>query len=682
MASTNTARSFQRRDVFVVSALLLLSGLSASASQIPDLTKRSLEDLMNINITSVSKKEQKVSQVAAAVFVISREDMIHSGATNIPDLLRMVPGLDVAQIDASNWAISSRGFNGQYSNKLLVLVDGRTVYSSIFAGVFWDSQDIPLDSIDRIEVIRGPGAAVWGSNAVNGVVNIITLNAAATQGGYVSGEAGNTSVGPETIRFGGKARLVGPYRVFAEGFHINSLPALDGLNGQDDWRLIHGGFRTDSSLSARDSLTTEGEVFEGNAGDIALTPISLAPPENAALAMRTRYFGWNLLTRWTHTSSVRSETSLLAFFDRTKRGDSTGEDSTYDIGQSTFNIDFQHHVAAGSTQDIVWGLGFRISTDAIHPTLRISASPDTRRTQLFSSFVQDEFNLRSARVHLVLSARIEHSDFTGFDLQPSARLTWVPDAKDSLWASLSGADRTPARADSDIRVNFEALPGPGGEALLVSLFGNPNQKNEHLTALETGYRKTWTSKFSLDSAIFFNRYRDLVSVEPGPIRIESIPAPEHYLLPETFGNGLYGETHGIEVFADWKVEKSWTLKPGYSFFSMHLHQFPGSQDSSSAGQTEGGTPDHQAQLRSDLRLPRNVKWNMSAYFVNRLPEQVIPSYVRVDTGLTWLVGENVSLDLRGQNLSKTLHPEYSGPNSTVQSSMMRRDVTAKVAWSF
>jgi len=669
-------RVAKRVILLVGIALLAVPGLPASSSQSPDLTQKSLEDLMSIEVTSVSKREQKTSQAAAAVFVISREDIYRSGALNIPDLLRMVPGLDVAQIDAGKWAISARGFNGQYSNKLLVLVDGRTVYSPIFAGVFWDSQNVPLDSIERIEVIRGPGAAVWGSNAVNGVINIITLSAEDTQGGSIAAGAGDTSVGPETIHYGGKARKLGAYRLSAEGFHINSLPTLAGLDGQDDWRLVHGGFRTDATISAKDSVTTEGEAYTGNAGEIAYFPVSLLPPQNATAALRDRYSGWNLLGRWNRSFTPGSQTSLQVYFDRTTRGD-----STYNIGLNTFDIDFQHHLLWGARQDIVWGLGYRVSSDDVVPTLRISATPEGRSTQLFSSFVQDEITVRPDLVHLSLSARVEHNDYTGFTFQPSGRLVWTPDSKNSVWAAVSGADRTPARSDTSFRVNFEALPGPGGMPILVSLFGNPKQRNEHLTAFETGYRTTLTNGFSLDSTVFYNRYRDLVSIEPGAMRVETTPGPVHLLEPESFGNSLFGEAHGIETFANWKIASFWTLNPGYTFFSTHLHEFAGSLDGSIPG-TQGGSPDHQAQLRSTVSLPHNLQWNASAYFVNRLPAQFIRSYTRVDTGLNWHVGERVSLSLVGQNLLKDLHTEYSGPDSTVQSGQMQRAVYAKVTWSF
>ncbi len=632
---------------------------------------------MNIEVTSVSKKAQRTSEAPAAIFVISREDIRRSGARNIPDLLRMVPGVDVAQIDTGKWAISARGFNGQYSDKLLVLVDGRTVYTPIFAGVFWDSQNILLDTIERIEVIRGPGAAVWGANAVNGVINIITRSANDTPGGYLIAGAGNGGTGPEAIRYGGNARKLGAWRVSAEGFHYNALPALDGLNGHDDWRVIRGGFRTDSKLSAKDSLTTEGEAYRSNAGERANTPVSLEPPQNAVLALRDRSSGWNVLTRWNRVISPRSQISLQVYFDCTNRGD-----TTYSIGLNTFDIDFQHHFTWNARQDIVWGLGYRVSADNTEPTLRISFTPQNRNTDLFNLFAQDEIAIRPSSLKLSLGARAEDNDYTGFGLQPSARLVWMPNSRSMFWGAISGADRTPSRSDTNIRVNYTAFSSPGGIPALVSLFGNPSKKNEHLTAFEAGYRNTWSSRFSLDLTVFYNRYRDLTSVEPGIPRLEANPAPPHLLIPSTFGSGLYGETHGIEVFANWKVARFWTMSPSYSFFSAHLHPFAGSQDFTDPAVTEGSAPDHQAQLRSSVSLPGNAQWNTAAYFVSRLPAVGVPSYTRLDTSLIWDAGEHFSLSLVGQNLLRNLHPEFSGYGGTVLPGLMRRDAYARFTWSF
>ncbi len=657
--------------------LIVLPRPGSAAAQTPDLTQKSLEDLMNIQVTSVSRKEQKTSQAAAAIFVISREDISRSGALNIPDLLRMVPGVDVAQINASNWAISVRGFNGEFSNKLLVVVDGRTVYTPMFAGVFWNAQNVPLDSIERIEIIRGPGAAIWGSNAVNGVINIITRSAENSQGGQVSGDAGNAGIGPSTISYGGKAQGIGAYRVYGEGFRYTSLPTFANTEGHDDWGLVDGGFRTNSTLSAKDSLTTEGEILGGNAGELTTAPVSLAPPATATIALRDRYMSWNTLARWNRTFSAQSRTSLHAYFDRTCL-----DDSTFNFQIDNFDLDFQHHVAWGARQDIVWGLGYRLSKDDTTPTLRSTFTPNYRNTQLFSWFAQDEISILPDRLQLSLGARIEHNSYNGFDFQPSGNLAWNLNSRNMIWAAISSADRTPSRTDTGFRFNMEALPGPGGLPILVSLFGNPNFRNEHVTAFQAGYRNTWTSTVSLDSTIFYNRYRDIESVDTGALTIETNPAPIHLLLPSFIGNGLRGEAHGAEFFANWKVSDFWTLSPGYSYLATHLHPFAGSQDFTDAVGIEGGTPDHQAQLRSSVSLPHNLQWNASAYFVNRLPAAAVPSYTRLDTDLIWHGGERFSVTVMGQNLLKSLHPEFAGPNSVVLPGMVRRAAYAKVVWSF
>jgi iron complex outermembrane receptor protein len=673
-----TIRQQVIRRVLIVAWIGLFGfpGFPAFSAQTPDFTQKSLEDLMNIEVTSVSKREQKTSQTAAAVFVISREDISRSGALNIPDLLRMAPGMDVAQINASAWAISVRGFNGQYSDKLLVLIDGRAVYTPMFAGVYWNSQNVPLDSIERIEVIRGPGAAVWGSNAVNGVINIITRSTEEPHGGFASASVGNGSTGPATIGYGGRLRRFGTYRVYAEGSQYNALETFSGISGQDDWRLVHGGFRADSTLSPKDSLTTEGEAKRGNAGEMATIPISLNPAVTSTVPLRDIYSGWNLLTRWNHTVSPNSGTSLQIYFDRTNRGD-----TTYTFGLNTLDIDFQHRLLLGARHDLVWGVGYRLNSDATDPTLRIVFTPADKVTQLFNMFVQDEIAIRPDRLQLSLGARVEHNSYTGFDFQPSARLAWTPGSKNMMWGAVSKADRTPSRGDTGFSITYAALPGPG-LPVVVRFLGNPNFKNEHLTAYEAGYRTSWSSKFSVDSTIFYNRYSDLISVEPGTTTVETNPPPTHVLASNIEGNGLGGETHGLELFANWKVTSAWTLSPGYSFLAMHMHTLAGSQEFSNAAATQGGSPDHQAQLRSSIRLPRSLQWNSSAYFVNRLPAPAIPSYTRLDTGLIWNAGERLSISVAGQNLLKDLHPEYAGPSSSEQPGLMRRAAYAKITWSF
>jgi iron complex outermembrane receptor protein len=641
-----------------------------------DLTQLKLEDLMNMEVTSVSKKEQKISEAASAVFVITSEDIARSGANDIPDLLRMVPGVEVAQINSSKWAISIRGFNGQYSNKLLVLVDGRTVYTPMLSGVFWDAQDVLLDNIDRIEVIRGPGATVWGANAVNGVINIITKKTSDTQGAFATAGGGSYEHGFGAARYGGRLGGATSYRVFADGFDRNHFPTPFGLNGNDDWEMVHGGFRVDTSASAQDSITVEGDANSGNAGEVAGSVVSISPPINGLLDLRDRYSGWDLLSRWNHTSSAHSETSLQVYFDRNTRSD-----TTYGFGVNTFDLDFQHHIGWGTRQDFVWGLGYRVSSDDTLATLRISFTPAGRTTQLFSSFVQDEITILPERLYLSLGTKLEHNDYTGFGLEPSGRIAWTPNARNTLWAAVSQAQRTPARSDTGILVNLAALSGPNNIPMLVGYTGNPNEKAERETSVETGYRARLSSSVSLDSTIFFNHYGDLVSVEPGSPLFDADPTP-HLVVLSRFANLLYGETHGFETLVNWKVTRRWTLSPSYSFLTMHLHREASSADLTTAPETEGSVPTHQAQLRSQVNLPLHLQWNAAANFVGSLPALAVPSYTRLDSNMTWQAGERFSISLVGQNLLHDRHLEYTGPDSSVQSDLIKRSVYAKVTWRF
>jgi iron complex outermembrane recepter protein len=642
-----------------------------------DLTTLKIEDLMNVDVTSASKRDEKISRVPAAIYVITQQDIERSGATNVADVLRMVPGLEVAQINPSAWAISARGFNGQYANKLLVLVDGLAVYSPIFSGVYWDAQDVALDSIERVEIIRGPGAAIWGTNAVNGVVNIITKRAEDTLGGTASVHGGTIEHGGGSVRYGGSIGAYGSYRVFADGWDVGHFLTPDKQNGQDGWYGYHGGFRADVNISAKDSLTVEGEAARGNEGERTATIISLLPPVNATLAQRTRFSGWNVLGRWKHVASRDSETSLQVYFDRSSRGD-----TTYGDGLNTFDIDFQQHRRWRRRQDLVWGLSYRLNSDDTTATLRISFLPADLNSQIFSSFIQDEIAILPDRLYVTLGTKLEHEYYNGFNLQPTARITWTPSDREMFWAAISGAQRTPSRVETAIRYNVAAYPGPDNLPTLVSVFGNPNQKNEHLIATEAGFRKDLSDRLSFDSTVFFNQYRDLRSSEQGSPRLEADPQPLHLLIPDSFANLQHGETHGIELFANVKLASRWTLSPGYSFLTMHLHADPGSLDLTTGPASQGGIPNQQAQLRSNANLPWHWKWTTSAYFVGRLKAQSISSYTRLDTNLAWQASDKIALGLVGQNLLKNLHQEYAGPDLTVNPSLVRRSAYAWLTWRF
>jgi iron complex outermembrane recepter protein len=375
--------------------------------------------------------------------------------------------------------------------------------------------------------------------------------------------------------------------------------------------------------------------------------------------------------------SSRSETSLQVYFDRSSR-----TDTTYGIGLNTLDTDFQHHVHWGRWQDLVWGLGYRLNSDDIATTLRISATPSDLVTQIFSSFVQDEIAIRPDRLYVTLGAKLEHDYFNGFNLQPTARITWAPDARNMFWAAISGAQRTPSSGETAIRENQEVLPGPGNLPILISVFGNPHQENERLTATEAGFRMALSDKLSFDATAFFNQYHDLRSGEPGPTRLETDPPPLHLLVPIFLSNLLHGETHGLEMFASMKLSSQWTLSPGYTFLAIHLHHDAASQDLSTGPDAEGASPKQQAQLRSQVNLPWHLQWTTSAYFVGRLPTPKIPSYTRLDTNIAWQLSDKVSLGLVGQDLLRGLHQEYAGSDLTVLPSLIRRSSYARITWRF
>jgi len=639
-----------------------------------DLTGRSIEDLMNIEVTSVSKKEEKLSRTAAAIFVITAEDIRRSGATNIPDLLRMAPGLDVAQINGSSWAVSSRGFNNQVANKLLVLIDGRTVYSPLFNGVFWDVQEVPLENIERIEVIRGPGAAIWGANAVNGVINIISKKSADTQGFLVTGGGGTHDGEFGTAQYGGKLGLNTTFRADSTNANNNHLANLVGQNGDDGWDVYRVGFRADSKFGTKDSLTVQGDGYNGSEGEVVSTVTSVVLPQPQVLNLRQNIGGWDILSRWDRAISPSSQTTLQVYFDRTNRGD-----ANYGEGRNTFDIDFQHHIAWGSRQDLVWGLGFRDTSDNIRGSFRVMFTPPAETDLLFSSFAQDEIAIVPSRLYLTLGARLEHNHFTGFGIQPDATITWLANDKNTFWTSISSALGTPSR-EVEVRANQQVLPGPGGMPILVSFFGVP-ERNENVLATEIGYRTQISQDLSLDLTGFYDSYSNIISSEQGPPFVEFTP-PLHLVLPITPGNLLHGEGHGAEMFLNWKVISRWTLSPGFSFLRLHLHVAPTSNDTTTVPSVEGSSPREQAQLRSHIELSKRWAWDASAYFVGRLPAERIPSYTRLDTSLTWRASDGLSFRLVGQNLLLDHHLEFDDPSQIVVSSLIKRSAYAEFTWHY
>ena len=637
-----------------------------------DLTQLSIENLMNMDVTSVSRKEQKLSEVAAAIFVITQEDIRSSGALNIPDLLRMVPGLDVAQIDANTWAISSRGFNLQFANKLLVLIDGRAVYTPLFGGVYWDTQEVPLEDIDRIEVIRGPGGTVWGANAVNGVIDIITKKAADTQGGTLVAGGGTHAKEFGTLQYGGKIKNDTNYRIFARYFNDGDFPDLNGQDAGDGWHLLHGGFRADSKVSGKDSLTTQADIYTGQEGSVIVHSI-FSPPEDINAQRIAAVSGGNVLARWNHTFSSRSDTTVQFYFDRYNRD---GPESDED--RDTFDFDFQNHIVLSARQDLIWGAGYRHTSDHTVGTIDQAFFPANDDGNLFNAFLQDQIALKPDRVALYVGSKLENSYFTGFDLAPSARLAWTPSKRRTFWGAISRANRTPTRRDVGLNAALGALPGPAE----IALIGNPNMKSEHLISYELGYRAQPTDKFSFGLTTFFNNYHGLESVSALPSFVDSSTVPPLLVHPLSLGNQLYGTTEGVEGYAKWKATNRWTISPGYSFLEMHLHTQVGSLDAVSVADGQGSSPGQQAQIRSHVELLTNLTWDTNAYFVGRLPAQLVASYTRLDSQLVWRFAERVQLSVTGQNLLRDHHVEFNDQFQSVSSSEVKRSAFARLTWQF
>jgi len=646
--------------------------------QSPDLSDKSLEDLMNTEVTSVSKKEQKLSQVAAAIFVITQEDILRSGATNIPDLLRMVPGLDVAQINASTWAISARGFNEEFSDKLLVLVDGRAVYTPTFSGVYWESLDLPLEDIERIEVIRGPGATIWGVNAVNGVINILTKKAGDTKGGLVSAGFGTQDQGLGTAQCGGRIGSKLDYRLFGKYLNVSDFIGTNGRPTEDAWHALRGGVRADATLSSKDSLMVLGNLYTEEEGTIRQDVISISPPLNGVLNTITNVSGEDMVAQWTEKQSEHSETSVLFYFEHYSR-DSTDQIS----GQrNTYDIEFQHHVQALPRNDFVWGVAYHNSLGESQGNLNFSFDPPSHRSRFFSFFAQDEITLVPDRLLFTIGARWGWEDYTGYSVQPAARLLWTPSSAQAVWFALSHAHRNPSALETAVRQNMSAFTGPGGVPALVSEFGNPKQQDEQVVDWELGYRRQFSSRLSLDLSAFFNRFFDLGSTEPQTPFTENTPPPAHLVIPFINGNGVHGETHGLEISGNWQVTSRWSLRPSYSLLEMHMHRDPTSQDFDTPREIEGSDPRLQAVLQSHVNFGRGLSWDASAKFVDRLRAQGVPSYTRVDTGLAWQLRERLTVTVVGQNLLRDHHQEFNDLFGDSIPDEIKRSAYVKLAWRF
>ena len=621
----------------------------------------------------MSKKEQKLARTAAAVFVINQEEIRRSGAASLPDVLRMVPGVDVAQIDANAWAITIRGFNNRYSSKLLVLVDGRSVYTQSFSGVYWDQLDLPLEDIERIEVIRGPGATAWGANAMNGVINIITKSSKTTKGGLAEVTAGSGVQPVGMVRYGDTVGSAGTYRAFAKYSRFTDTTLADGSSAADGWSRMHGGFRTDWTLTPHDSVTVEGDLFSNNGGQtryhwFEAVPFDQRYTEPIAAA------GGNLVAGWTHTSASGAETSLRGYFDTYRRSDL----GTIEL-MKTLDLDFQHHFAAGPHHDIVWGAGFRATRSGAVPGYAITLSPPLRTDRLYSVFFQDEIALTPA-VWVTLGSKVEHNAYTGFEYEPSVRMAWTPTNRHTLWASASRAIRQPNRQETGVSLELAEFPLDPYTLVSTRLYGNPRFQSEELRDVEVGYRAEWTKRISFDVDAFLSFYRHLETLEMQPQVVNASSLPVRIEIPLVYGNLGQATSYGGEVSLSWAASSRWRIEPGYALLHINHHVAPWSTDVLSRDLALN-SPQHTFQVRSRVSVARGLEWGQTLYWVGQPPDHTVPSHVRLDSRLAWRLGERTEISLVGQNLLRPRFLEYEDTFQIV-GAQAQRSVFGKITWTF
>jgi iron complex outermembrane receptor protein len=619
--------------LLIMSVILLISGVmlfprcayaqaQGNSFRVDTLKRLSLEELMNVEVTSVSKRPEKLKAAGSAIQVITQEDIRQSGATCVPEALRLAPNLQVAQVNSNQWAISARGFNNVLANKLLVLIDGRVVYTPMYAGVFWDVQNLVLEDIDRIEVISGPGGTLWGANAVNGVINIITKNSKATQGLFAEAAVGTELRGLGSLRYGGRLSKNLSYRVYGTAFKRGStIFHPDSVETKDEWTIAQGGVRVDWQATENDAVSFQTNLYDDRPN----------PDGNNPIVAR----GSNALARWAHTPSDKSNFQLQVYYDHTWRDFRNG----FTEKLSTYDVEGQQRFRLGQRHEVIYGLGFRYMDHNVNNLGLFAFLPARKSLYLFNVFLQDEIALVQEKLRLTLGIKIEHNSYTDFQYQPNMRLNWTPTPTQTVWGAISRAVRNPARIDREF---FLYTPSQ------VPIIVGGDFQSEEVLAYELGWRIQPKEALSVSLATFYNVYDNIRSVEPGPPPIG---------LPYTLGNGVKGNTYGAELSAAYQLTDWWRLRGGYTFFKKNLKVKENSSDANQ-GSAESNDPSHQVLIQSSMRLPGRIELGTVLRYIGELPKPKVSEYVGLDIRLAWKLDRRIELNLVGQNLVKSSHTEF------------------------
>ncbi len=690
--------------------LVLVWTVLAQPSPTARLAESRIEDLMNIEVTSVSKKQQKLRRASAAIYVITSEDLRRSGVTSVMEALRMVPGVQVARMGSSTWAISARGFNGRLSDKLLVMIDGRTVYSPLFSGVFWDSQDLRLEDIDRIEVIRGPGGAIWGANAVNGVINIIRKPAAETRGGLFAVTAGSEDRPVVYTRYGARVRPNLDLRFHASSARRRSMIAPDGSDARDRWNTLSSGFRADWAVRPRDLVTIEGDTSSGDMHDRILYPLRL-PPFHRQIDQVTRNEATSVVGSWKRSFSDNSDARVQVSWDHSRRDWAMAK-----LHLDTFDADFRHRWAPSARQEWIWGAGFRRVSSDMGNTELYSFAPAQRVTNLHTAFAQYELALQPDRLWLTLGSKFEQGIFSGFEAQPAAMINWQIGKRHSAWGSVSRAVSTPSQYHRDLTALVGVVPdpsamlgriggtgggtgiSPGGRTvpfdfskvpLYLFVKATPETKSQAVLAFEGGYRFQAFRTVNVDIAGFVNHYSGLLTLEPGSPTLSMAPPQPNFTLPVQWGNNLGGHTRGLEAAVQWQPAPRWRLNFSGSLLKLDVSLSPQSRDFSFQ-RAAARNPKRQVHARSYFDLTRTLELDAAWYYVGRLgpgiswtrPEETVPAYHRLDLRLGWRPRPWIEASIGGQNLTSARHLEYSSEDPSMYPVEIRRSAYVRILWRF
>ncbi len=670
-----------------------------------DLDLAALADL-DIEVTSVGKKAQSIFGAPAAIAVVTDEDIRKSGATSIPEALRLVPGMQVGRIDSNSWAVSARGFNSEFANKLLVLIDGRSVYTPLFAGVYWDVQDIVLEDIARIEVIRGPGATVWGANAVNGVINIITKEAKDTQGFMTQSAFGDYEGTHNVLRYGGAVGDDLHYRVYAKYFNRGDFKEVSRANAQDEWDQGRIGFRSDWQVTDSDVFTWQGDGYLGNSG----SEDTIYEPTGTGVRQTDRNShadvnGWNTILRWSHSFSETHNTSLQVYWDRTSR-----ESLSFTEVRDTADVDFQHSFSLPFRNSLIWGAGYRWTRGNMrHDSLGIRIDNPDRRDNLYSAFVQNDWQAIPEELTFTLGTKVEHNEYTGWEFQPSGRFSWTPNDKHTLWGSASRAVRTPSVTDHELGLILQRIPStiainsPADLALLptmspdivAEIIGNEDFESETVKAFELGYRIKPHETVSLDFAAFYNIYRKLSFFDPTspdntvlvgsmmvptglpspPFPASVGPFPQYVQAQSMFQNEGKGYAAGLEFLGTWQVHERVRLTATYAYLNVDVDTQDGV-----AQTADGSVPSHTVGARAAIKLPWSFEFDTHVWWTDALPANDIGSYWKVDTRLAYTGLDWARLEFVGLNLTEGWHQEMAAGLGTA--SLIPRQFYARATLDF